>query len=57
MLDNEHELAKTHAAYGEMLTTGGRADDAEPHLRTAFEVFERTGAHGRLSRLEPLLGD
>jgi tetratricopeptide (TPR) repeat protein len=57
MLENEHELAKTHAAYGESLVERGRAEDAEAHFRAAFETFARTGARGRMGRLEPLLGE
>ncbi len=57
MLDNEHERAKTHAAYAEVLTAVGSPEEAQAHLQAAMEVFERSGAHGRLSRLEPLLGE
>ena len=57
MLENDHELAKTHAAYGEVLAAGGRTDAAGGHLQLAVEVFRRSGARGRLSRLEPLLGE
>lgn len=57
MLENEHELAKTHAAYGEILAADGRAAAAGDHLKAAMEVFRRSGARGRLSRIEPLLGD
>jgi predicted ATPase/DNA-binding SARP family transcriptional activator len=57
MLENEHELAKTHAAYGEILAADGRAAAADDHLKVAMEVFRRSGARGRLNRIEPLLGD
>ena len=39
MLDNEHELAKTHAAYGESLLDRGRDDAAAEHLQAALEEF------------------
>jgi tetratricopeptide (TPR) repeat protein len=57
MLENEHELAKTHAAYGEMLNHFGRADEAQPHLKAAMTAFRASGARGRLDRLEPLVWD
>jgi DNA-binding SARP family transcriptional activator len=57
MLDNDHELAKTHAAYGEVLAAAGRPDAAGDHLKAAVEVFRRSGARGRLSRVETLLGE
>lgn len=56
MLANDHEMAKTHAAYGEALVMRGRASDAQAHLRAAASVFERSGASGRRQRLDPLLG-
>jgi DNA-binding SARP family transcriptional activator/tetratricopeptide (TPR) repeat protein len=56
MLENQHEMAKTHAAYGETLVALGQAADGETHLRAARDVFTRSGAHGRLRRLEPLIG-
>ncbi len=57
MLADSHELAKTHAVLGEVLAAGGQGDAAGRHLQLAMEVFRRSGAHGRLSRIEPLLGD
>ncbi len=57
MLDNEHELAKTHAAYGETLSDVGRADEAQVHIEAAIKVFESTGARQRADRLEPLMWD
>jgi len=56
MLQNDHELAKTHAAYGEALVGLGRQADAQAHLEAAADVFARSGATGRLERLDPLLG-
>jgi DNA-binding SARP family transcriptional activator len=51
MLQNDHELAKTQATYGEALLLLGRAKEAAPHLRAAADVFARSGATGRLARL------
>lgn len=55
MLENEHELAKTHAVYGEVLLQRGAVDAAEDHLSAAFETFERSGAQGRARKLRELL--
>jgi tetratricopeptide (TPR) repeat protein len=55
MLGDEHELAKTHADYAAALCAEGRRDDAAPHAALARAIFERTGADGRLSRLDSLL--
>jgi predicted ATPase/DNA-binding SARP family transcriptional activator len=57
MLENDHELAKTHAVYGEVLAADGRSADAGDHLRAAVNVFRRSGARGRLDRIESLLGE
>ena len=55
MLENHHELAKTHAVYGEVLLELGRQQEARPHLEVAFEEFSRTGASGRVRHISPLL--
>jgi tetratricopeptide (TPR) repeat protein len=54
MQADEHELAKTRAAYAELLLLSGRRTDAELQLEAAAEVFRRTGALGRLARLADL---
>ncbi|MFN2115244.1 MAG: ATP-binding protein [Anaerolineae bacterium] len=55
MLENEHELAKTHAAYGASLLDRGMGEAAGEHLRAALDEFTRSGATGRATRLRPLL--
>ncbi len=55
MLSNEHELAKTQAAYGEVLQAHGEPEEAAELLRQAAAIFERSGAHGRRRRLDALL--
>jgi tetratricopeptide (TPR) repeat protein len=52
MLGDEHESAKTHAAFAEALAAHGESEAAAAHRRAAREVFERSGAAGRLARLE-----
>jgi tetratricopeptide (TPR) repeat protein len=52
MQADEHELAKTRAAYAELLLARGRSADAEAQLDAAADVFRRSGARGRLDRLQ-----
>ncbi|MFQ5459623.1 MAG: AAA family ATPase, partial [Anaerolineae bacterium] len=56
MLEDEHELAKTHQAFAEALLAEGRRDAAALHAEAAAKVFRRSGADGRLSQIERLLG-
>ena len=57
MLADRHELAKTHAAFGEALWADGRQEEAADLLRLALQTFRDSGAHGRAKRVARLLGE
>jgi len=54
MLEDDHELAKTRAAYAEVLLGRGAADEAADLIEAALATFARSGAKGRAERLERL---
>ncbi len=49
-LGNEHELGKSYYEFGLVLIDKGEVDRAREHLSQAIEIFERTGATGRLEK-------
>ncbi len=55
MLADQHERAKTDAAFGAALMQLGRSADATVHLQRAYDTFRRAGAAGRAERVARLL--
>lgn len=54
MLENDHELAKTRAAYAEVLLARGEDGEAAGLIEAALATFSRSGASGRADRLARL---
>lgn len=57
MLADQHERAKTDAAFGAALMQLGRSGEAAPHLQRAYETFRRAGAAGRAERVARLMAE